>query len=130
METHTPEEIQELKPNQVFVFGSNLAGIHGGGAAWLAKAKFGAKPGQGCGLAGQTYAIPTKDRQLQTLSLPRIQEQVDLFLAFAETHPHLEFLVTKIGCGLAGYAVKDIAPMFQQYIPKNVILPKEIDSHA
>jgi hypothetical protein len=125
METYTPEEITELKPNQVFVFGSNLAGIHGGGAAWLAKAKFGAKPGVGCGLMGQSYGIATKDHQLQTLSLPRIQDQVDHFLHFAEEHPNLEFLVTKIGCGLAGYTVADIAPMFQQSIPKNVILPKE-----
>jgi hypothetical protein len=118
----TPDKITVLKPNEVFVFGSNLSGIHGLGAAKTAL-KWGAKYGQGVGLQGQTYAIPTKDEHIKTLPLIAIQMYVDQFKVFAKEHPELTFLVTKIGCGLAGYSEKDIAPMFQ-LCPPNCILPE------
>jgi hypothetical protein len=121
----TPEIIRFLEPNQIFVFGSNYAGRHGAGAAKLAWAKFGAKMGVGMGLTGQTYAIATKDRRIRTLPLPKISVQVDRFIRFAKTHPEFEFLVTKIGCGLAGLNVSDIAPMFKGDLPSNVVLPQD-----
>lgn len=122
---YTPENIQSLKRNQVFVFGSNEAGIHGAGAAKLA-VQFGAKMGQGFGLAGQTFAIPTKDWRIQTLELKVIDHYIARFIDFAETQPDWEFLVTKIGCGLAGYQSKNIAPIFMKYIlPENIVLPAE-----
>lgn len=122
----TPENITELKPNEIFVFGSNEAGIHGAGAARLAYEKFGAKYGNGCSLQGQSYAIPTKDENINTLPLSRIRAYVQAFILFATKHPDMTFYVTKIGCGLAGYEVSDIAPLFGIYnLPKNIILPKE-----
>ena len=114
--------MSQVKP-RIFVFGSNLAGRHGKGAALWAKQNRGAVYGQGVGLQGQSYALPTKDYHLRTLSLKRIQEYVDSFLEFAEENPHLEFELTKIGCGLAGYQEADIAPMFKK-VPKNVIKPE------
>ena len=122
---NTPEKITHLEPNEVFVFGSNLAGRHGLGAALTAYRKFGARNGRGMGLCGQSYAIATKDRNLRILPLAKIEAQVVRFLEFAEKNPNLTFYVTKIGCGLARYSVKDIAPMFDREIPQNVILPKE-----
>tara|TARA_R110000868_G_scaffold78380_3_gene223756 strand:+ start:601 stop:993 length:393 start_codon:yes stop_codon:yes gene_type:complete len=122
----TPENITHLEPNQIFVYGANEAYIHGAGAARLAM-KWGAKYGA-AGLVGQTYGIPTKDRQIYTLPLDKIQHHVHSFLAFAFTHPEYEFLVTKIGCGLANLSVKDIAPMFATVKTgayNNVILPEE-----
>lgn len=120
---NTPENITELKPNEVFVFGSNLAGRHGAGAALLALKKFGAISGQGYGLMGQSYGIATKNERIQTLPLDRIQVQVNKFLRFAENNPEKIFLVTQIGCGLAGYSPKDIAPLFKD-VPNNVTLPE------
>lgn len=118
----TPINITELKPNQIFVFGSNAASIHGAGAARLAL-KWGAKIGK-TGLQGQTYGIDTKDDKIQTLPLNDIQDNINNFLAFARKNPQLEFLVTAIGTGLAGYSVKEIAPLFlNQAIPDNVALP-------
>lgn len=119
----SPDRIAHLEPNEIFVFGSNLAGRHGRGAAKLATTRFGAWPGQGTGLSGQSYAIATKDRKLRVLPLVRIARQVMRFLVFAEGHPHLTFLVTQIGCGLAGYKPRDIAPMFL-VVPPNVRLPQ------
>jgi hypothetical protein len=121
---YTPDNIKNLKKNQVFVFGSNEAGIHGGGAARIAFEEFGADWGQGFGFRGQTFAIPTKDWNIQSLSLNDIQHYVLRFLDFASLHPEMEFLVTKIGCGLAGFTVDDIAPLFLTHnIPDNVSLP-------
>lgn len=123
----SPDIITELKPNEIFVFGSNLAGIHGAGAAKLAKEKFGARNGISNGLQGQSYAIPTKDEHLTTLTRKRIEIFVGYFLWFASVRrPDLTFLVTEIGCGLAGYEPKDIAPLFffRHYIPENVLLPR------
>lgn len=108
----------------IFVFGSNLAGRHGAGAALHARRHFGAIYGQGAGRQGNSYAIPTKDRKLQTLPLPEIKLYVNAFLSYAERNPDLSFQLTPIGCGLAGYIPKDIAYMFANS-PNNVILPIE-----
>ena len=116
----TPERISELKENEIFVFGSNLAGAHGGGAARLAYRKFGAVWGEGVGLHGRTYAIPTMQGGVQT-----IKPYVDEFIRFAKKHPWLTFLVTRIGCGIAGFQDRDIAPLFKAAINvDNIILPK------
>lgn len=108
----------------VFVFGSNLAGRHGKGAALCAKNEHGAIYGQGVGLQGNSYAIPTKDEKLKTLPLNIIKKYVDQFIEFASSHPEMRFNVTRVGCGLAGYKDEDIAPMFSPR-PTNVILPEE-----
>lgn len=117
--------ITSLKENEIFVFGSNLSGRHGCGAALTALRKFGAKYGQGEGLQGRSYGIPTKDRKLKVLSLSQIESKIKRFLKFAKENPELTFLVTEIGCGLAGYKPKQIGPLFSNYeIPKNVKLPE------
>ena len=108
----------------IFVFGSNLAGIHGAGAAYDALKQYGAVYGQGVGLQGNSYAIPTKDGQIRTLPLHRIQPFVREFICFARKNPLWTFNVTAIGCGLAGYTPADIAPMFAG-VPGNCILPAE-----
>lgn len=116
----TPDFIRELKPNEVFVFGSNLKGYHGGGAARVAMNKFGAEWGNGVGLQGQSYAIPTMQGGVET-----IQPYVDEFIAFAKQHTQLTFFVTRIGCGIAGFRDEDIAPLFVEAIDiENIILPK------
>lgn len=112
--------ITTLRPNEIFVFGSNLAGMHGGGAARLAYQKFGAIWGQGVGLQGQSYGIPTMQGGVDT-----IKPYVDEFIKFAKTHPQLKFLVTEIGCGIAGFSVEEIAPLFEQAIEvENIYLPE------
>ena len=117
----TPERITALKPNEIFVFGSNLAGSHGGGAARLAYNHFGAIWGQGVGLQGQSYAIPTMQGGVET-----IKPYVDEFIKFAKQHPEFKFLVTRIGCGIAGFMDEEIAPLFVNAVDvENVILPKE-----
>jgi hypothetical protein len=98
--------------DSVFVFGSNLAGRHGAGAALDAVKRFGAIYGEPVGRQGNSYAIPTKDRDLNTLMLPEINEWVKDFLSYAREHPMEKFFVTRVGCGLAGYHDWDIAPMF------------------
>lgn len=108
---------------ECFVFGSNLAGRHGAGAALCALQKHGAIYGQGKGLQGDSYALPTKDASLNSLPLTAIAKYVEEFLKFAESRPELTFRVTKIGCGLAGYTESEIAPMFQK-VPKNCLLPE------
>ncbi|AMO43509.1 hypothetical protein [Pseudomonas phage K4] len=110
--------------NKIFVFGSNLAGRHGKGAAKYALKHHGAKYGEGVGHFGNSFAIPTKDYQIRTLPLRRIKQFVDMFLYYAEHNPQLEFYLTPIGCGLAGYKPEDIAPMFKNS-PSNVELPEE-----
>jgi hypothetical protein len=130
----TPDKISSLKKNQVFVFGSNEAGVHGAGAAKLAHQKFGAVYGVGFGLQGKSYAIPTKDLQICTLPLDKIEYYIYSFLTEAMEYPDTEFLVTKIGCGLAGYSEEEIANLFKnKFIPENVILPESfyniINSH-
>lgn len=108
----------------VFVFGSNLAGRHGAGAAKWAVQNRGAIYGQGEGLQGNSYGIPTKDERIKTLPLKEIKVHVDRFLAIARSRPDLEFQLTPIGCGLAGYKHEQIAPMFDG-APANVRMPDE-----
>ncbi len=118
---YTPDRISELKDNEIFVFGSNLAGHHGGGAARLAYNRFGAVWGQGVGLQGQAYAIPTMQGGVET-----IKPYVDQFIEFATSHPEMTFLVTRIGCGIAGFRDEEIAPLFAAALDvENVILPRE-----
>lgn len=107
----------------IFVFGSNEAGRHGKGAALWARQYAGAIYGQGEGRQGNSYAIPTKDKTLNSLTLDRIQFYVTRFLAYARAHPELEFQITPIGCGLAGYDPAEIAPLFQA-APPNCTLPE------
>jgi len=109
--------------SRVFVFGSNLAGRHGAGAALFAHQHHGAVYGLGKGPQGNSYAIPTKDFQLKTLPLEQIKAYVTEFLFYARLRPDLTFEVTRIGCGLAGYKDEDISPMFQD-APENCILPE------
>ena len=118
---YTSERISELRENEIFVFGSNLAGAHGGGAAWLAYRRFGAVWGEGVGLHGRTYAIPTMQVFVDT-----IKTYVEDFILFAKEHKELTFLVTRIGCGIAGFRNEEIAPLFKDAIcVENIILPKE-----
>ena len=117
---YTPDRITELKPDEVFVFGSNLAGMHGGGAAYVAFRQFGAVMGCGVGLRGQSYAIPTMQGGVET-----IRPYVDEFIAFAQGHPELFFYVTRIGCGIAGFRDREIAPLFAEALGlENVCLPE------
>ena len=116
----TPNHITELKPNEIFVFGSNLQGYHGGGAARLAMNQWGAVWGQGTGLQGQTYAIPTMQGGIGT-----IRPYIDQFIKFAQNDPERTFLVTEIGCGVAGFRPADIAPLFKNAINiPNIWLPQ------
>ena len=108
--------IEELDDGEVFVFGSNGFGAHSGGAAAMAVAKFGAIYGKAEGLQGQSYAINTMD------GFEVMVEQVARFIEFAREHPELKFLVTEIGCGIAGYKPEEVAPLFKN-VPKNVVLP-------
>lgn len=103
----TPARITELKEGEIFVFGSNLEGAHGGGAALTAYRKWGAIWGQGTGLQGQTYGIPTMHG-----GPDKIKPYVDEFIAFAKAHPEMKFLVTPVGCGIAGFTAAEIAPLF------------------
>ena len=116
----TPEKIESLKPNEIFVFGSNPSGFHVGGAAKVALKKFGAIYGQSEGLQGQSYAIPSILPDVES-----IRSHVEKFICYAKKNPHLKFLVTQIGCGHAGYTPYDIAPLFfGAYDLENVYLPE------
>lgn len=120
IQTFTPDYVSRLNDNEIFVFGSNLHGLHGGGAAKTALDKFGANWGQGTGLQGQSYAIPTMQGGIET-----VKPYVDEFLDFAENHPELHFLVTRIGCGIAGFSDADIAPLFIRAVEMhNVSIPR------
>ena len=117
----TPDMISELKENEIFVFGSNLGGFHGGGAARAALNHFGAIWGQGVGLQGRSYAIPTMHGGVDA-----IKPYVDEFIDFARQHQEYRFLVTRIGCGIAGFTVAEMAPLFSEAIGlPNVILPED-----
>lgn len=116
----TPENITQLNKGEIFVFGSNLQGMHAGGAARVAMNKFGAIWGQGVGIQGSSYAIPTMHGGIR-----HIQPYVDEFIIFADDHPELFFYVTRIGCGIAGFKDAEIAPLFHRAIEsKNIALPK------
>jgi hypothetical protein len=122
---YTQENIKSLKPGEIFVFGSNLSGIHGSGSAKMAYTKFGAKYGVGIGMTGQAYALPTKDKNINTLPLSHIKKYVDDLLTFVLNHPSNHFIITRVGCGKAGYSDKDIGPLFKKFIGlTNVSLPK------
>ena len=137
----TPEKIESVKDlngNGIFVFGSNINGEHCGGAAYVAATKFGAVEGQGFGLQGMSYAIPTcirlafkKDEKSFRYTKPfesaeAIKPFITIFINDAELHPELTFYVTKIGCGIAGFKVEEIAELFRPCLEmENVILPKE-----
>jgi hypothetical protein len=116
----TDDFIQSLKPDEVFVFGSNLAGFHGGGAARAALNKFGAVWGQGVGIQGQSYAIPTMQGGVETIA-----PYVDEFIEYARNHQEKKFLVTEIGCGIAGFTPEEIAPLFAGAVDVgNIFLPR------
>ena len=129
----TPDMIDNLNANDVFVFGSNLAGAHGAGAAKWAHERFGAKTGIGVGFSdndGKTYALPTKDFFIETLPLEVIKDHVDKLFFVARAVKQRHFLITKIGCGLAGYTISEIAPMFKDFLTlDNVSLPQEFIDH-
>lgn len=118
---YTPANISSLGPNEIFVFGSNLAGHHGGGAARAALNRFGAVWGVGVGLQGRSYAIPTMQGGPET-----IKPYVDQFIEFAKSRPDLTFLVTRIGCGIAAFKDEEIAPLFAVALNmENIVLPKK-----
>lgn len=118
-----------MKPQEVFVFGSNLAGRHGAGAALEARKNWGAQYGVGMGRTGMAYAIPTKDKNLRPLPLGHIRSHIFTFLCYAAMSPMVYFRVTRVGCGLAGYTDAQIGPMFDG-APSNCILPKEWSQYA
>ena len=112
----TPDMITELADDEIFVFGSNASGAHGGGAALIAHRMFGAEMGVGEGLTGRTYALPTMEGPAA------FQAAAERFVAFASEHPELTFLLTKVGCGIAGYAEDEVRPWFAE-TPSNVVKP-------
>lgn len=116
----SPQWITTLADDEVFVFGSNLEGLHGGGAALLAYERFGAIWGQGTGLQGKSYGIPTMHGGIDAIA-----PYVDEFIAFARDHKELKFLVTEIGCGIAGFTVEEMAPLFKGAMDEeNIYLPQ------
>lgn len=117
----TPERITALKDGEVFVFGSNLNGWHGGGAAHAAMLHFGAEWGKGEGPQGRSYAIPTMQGGVETIA-----PYVERFIRYAQRHPERVFLVTPIGCGIAGFSPEEIAPLFREAVDvENIHLPKD-----
>ena len=126
MKNYTPEKITSLKENEIFVFGSNLNGNHAGGAAYLAVEKFGAQMGNPEGIQGQSYAIPTLDKNMDRINLTDLEQSICRFYQYAEENPGKVFYMTKIGCGIAGYELSDIATVVNcRNIPDNVIIPEE-----
>ncbi|MFW2097730.1 hypothetical protein ACG9ZL_16115 [Acinetobacter sp. ULE_I057] len=119
---HDESIIKTLPEDTVFVFGSNMAGTHQGGAAKSAHLHFGATKGVGRGWAGQSFAIPTMNEHLQQMPLSQIQHYIDDFKIYTKNHPKIKYFITSVGCGVAGYKVEEIAPMFKG-ISRNVIFP-------
>ena len=120
---HQEERVTSLPNGYIFVFGSNTRGVHGKGAALDAVKLFGAKYGVGLGIAGKSFAIPTKDAFLRTLDVVTINHYIQVFKTFVEANPHLTFYLTPIGCGLAGYSASDIAPLFLPLRHLDIIFP-------
>ena len=113
------DRISKLGENEIFVFGSNIQGAHGGGAAWFAHKTFGAEWGVGEGITGRTYALPTMEGEAS------LKKAVNNFIACARQHPELTFLVTAVGCGIAGYTPDEVAPLFKEATSlENVYLPQ------
>nr|WP_174505439.1 hypothetical protein [Acinetobacter sp. Marseille-Q1620] len=119
---HDESIIKSLPEDTVFVFGSNMAGTHAGGAAKMAVEHFGAVKGVGRGWAGQSFAIPTMNEHLQQMPLSQIQHYIEDFKIYTKNHPKMKYFITSIGCGVAGYKTEEIAPMFKG-ISHNVIFP-------
>lgn len=118
---YTPNKITSLENNEIFVFGSNLKGLHGGGAARVAYQKFGAQWGKGVGMQGKCYGIPTMHGGVEV-----IKPYVEDFIEFALSHKEYTFLVTRIGCGIAGFSANEIAPLFAKTInAENILLPMD-----
>lgn len=118
---YTPERIDTLADDEIFVFGSNLAGCHGGGAARIAHTRFDAIYGQGVGIQGNSYAIPTMHG-----GPDKIAPYVDDFIRYAKEHTDKTFMVTRIGCGIAGFKSEQIAPLFRDALGvDNIILPRD-----
>lgn len=113
------DRIATLGENEIFVFGSNIQGSHGGGAAWFAYKNLGAEWGVGEGLTGRCYALPTMEGEAS------MKAAVDHFIACTKEHPELTFLVTAVGCGIAGYTPQEVAPLFKEaLLLENVYLPQ------
>lgn len=134
MMKYTPETIMFLEPNEVFVFGSNMNGNHAGGAAFVAQERFGAEWGCPEGLRGQSYAIPTLNRNMEKVTRSQLTRSLATFITFCENHPEKVFYLTKIGCGIAGWSIYEVAAIFfdalehvaeMGMLPLNLILPKE-----
>lgn len=133
---YTPENIKELKPDEIFVFGSNLCGCHKGGAARIAYENFEATWGEAEGLTGQSYAIPTLNENMEKVSEEALEASIDKFIDFVLNNQQLTFYLTKIGCGIAGWNIEDVKRIFWKVIedykpdpecslPSNLIIPKE-----
>ena len=131
---YTPERIESLKPNEVFVFGSNMNGNHYGGAARIAYDRFGASWGVGEGETGMTYAIPTLNKNMEKVTGQQLSGSISRFITYCENHPEKDFYLTKIGCGIAGWSICEVAEIFFEALenvselglmPKNLTLPKE-----
>ncbi len=123
-EYHKDGESPDVSENYVFVFGSNLAGIHGAGAAREALEKFGARIGVGEGMMGMSYALPTKDDKIESLPINKVGHYIAAFKFFAYTNPERKFFLTRVGCGLAGFKDEEIAPLFVGS-PDNINFPEE-----
>lgn len=125
----TPEFISELEPNEVFIFGSNENGNHYGGAARVAFDQFGAKWGTAVGRSGQTYAIPTLDRDMEKVEPEMLEIHLEDLAEYVRENPDLKFYLTKIGCGIAGWSVEEVKKIFWRAFgysqPKNLLIPKE-----
>lgn len=126
---YTPPDVLSLAPNEIFVFGSNTEGRHGKGAAKFAMQKFGAKWGDAEGLTGRCYALPTVGNRLSKMTVSQIAKHAGRFKACAAENPDKIFLLTLVGCGLAGHKVRDIAPLFAD-CPPNVVKPIEFCQQA
>ena len=133
---YTPEHIDKLRQNEIFVFGSNLNGWHGGGAALIAYERFGAKLGVAEGFAGQTYAIPTLDKNMKKVSSEELTASLAKFFIKVREHKEYIFYLTKIGCGIAGWSVEEVRRIFwivvnkftySDNLPNNLIIPKEFE---
>lgn len=131
---YTPERIESLKPNEVFVFGSNMNGNHYGGAARIAYDRFGASCGVGEGETGMAYAIPTLNKNMEKVTRQQLSGSISRFITYCENHPEKDFYLTKIGCGIAGWSICEVAEIFFEALenvselglmPKNLTLPEE-----
>ena len=128
MRQFTPENITELKPNEVFVFGSNMAGNHAGGAARTAVEKFGAVMGQAEGLQGQSYAIPTLDKDMNKVTPEQLQASLERLAEYARVNSSTTFYLTKIGCGIAGFTEEEVIRLLNNVdMPGNIVIPEDFN---